>query len=329
MFRVDDSMRTFRRSVRDRTPAFAVAAYRDVMLLVSLMRSRNREFLRFAPPGHFYSPVPDIDDVRRHAGRIFDGSMDAVPGVELNTAAQLALVQRFSAVHAELPFPEHAQPGRRFHLDNAWFSYGDAVALYHMMREFRPSRIVEVGSGFSSAAMLEVDETFFGSSVDMTFIEPYPERLQRLLEPADRRRCTILESGVQDVDPAVFAALEAGDVLFIDSSHVAKAGSDVVHLLFGVLPALAEGVLVHVHDVPWPFEYPRGWFEQGRAWNEAYFMRAFLQYNAGFAITYWAPYLAARHSGAMRAALPTAMRPPSSPTTLGNSSLWLRKIVAA
>jgi hypothetical protein len=133
---------------------------------------------------------------------------------------------------------------------------------------------------------------------------------------------------VQDVDPAVFAALEAGDVLFIDSTHVAKMDSDVLYLLFQVLPTLADGVLVHVHDVPWPFEYPRIWLEQGKAWNEAYLLRAFLMYNSAFEIAFYGPFLAARHPEALARALPAATRSPSNPVTLAHSSIWLRKLPA-
>lgn len=312
-------------TLRARAPHFALTAYREAVTWSALLRSPNKEFIRFSQPGHFYSPIPDLDAVRRHAGRVFDGDTDNVPGVDLNTAAQLDLVAEFAAVHAELPFPDHPTPGNRYHLDNEWFTYGDCVALYHMMRQFTPRRIVEIGSGFSSAAMLEIDERFLGGTTQLTFVEPYPERLNNLLTGTDDERCAVLVSGVQDVDLDVFRALEPGDFLFIDSSHVAKTDSDVVHLFFRVLPLLASGVFVHVHDIPWPFEYPRNWLEQGRAWNEAYFLRAFLQYNSAFEITYYAPYLAARHRAALAAALPTALKPPSIVTSPGNSSLWMRK----
>jgi predicted O-methyltransferase YrrM len=311
--------------VRRRTPEFALTSYRELATWSGVLRSPNRRFLRFAKPGHFYSPIPDLEAVESHAARVFDRSHDQPLGIDMNERGQLGLVSQFAEVHDELPFPVNAAATSRYHLDNEWFSYGDGVALYSMMRVFRPKRIIEVGSGFSSAAMLDVDERFFDGRMRLTFIEPHPERLIDLLTSSDAQRCRLIAARVQDVPENEFASLQAGDFLFIDSSHVAKIDSDVLHLLFRVLPQLRPGVLVHVHDIPWPFEYPRVWFDQGRAWNEAYFVRSFLQYNAAFEIVYFAAYLEAEHHDLMARAIPTALGRPAEPTTLGNSSLWLRK----
>ncbi|WP_300016082.1 class I SAM-dependent methyltransferase [Pseudonocardia sp.] len=297
----------------------------DAKIWYGLMRSRNKEFIRYAPPGHFYSPIPDIDHIRSNAGRVFDRSVDDIPGVVLHEEGQLRLLADFAEHYPEMPFAEHPSESCRYHLDNPFYSYGDGVVLYSMMRVFRPRRIVEVGSGFSSAAMLEVDDRFFDGNLELTFIDPYPERLLGLLSEADRTRCAVLRQPVQEVPDDVFTSLEAGDFLFIDSSHLAKADSDVLHLLFRILPLLRSGVIVHVHDVMWPFEYPSGWLEQGRAWNEAYFLRAFLQYNEAFSIVYFNSYMAHKHAGAVTEALPLAMCAPSARNTMGNASLWLRK----
>lgn len=162
-----------------------------------------------------------------------------------------------------------------------------------MMRRARPARVIEVGSGFSSLAMLDTNERFFDGAVELTFIEPNAERLLSQLRPGDERRAEIITSPVQEVDLSGFERLSAGDILFIDSSHVAKVGSDVNHLVFSVLPRLAPGVLVHFHDVPYPFEYPEDWIHYGFAWNEAYLLRALLQFNSAFRIVLWNSYVAA------------------------------------
>lgn len=125
----------------------------------------------------------------------------------------------------------------------------------------------------------------------MTFIEPYPDRLNTLLSDEDRRRCRIIEHRIQDVHDAPWSDLESGDVLFIDSSHVSKCGSDVNQLFFEVLPSLAPGVIVHVHDVFPHFEYPEAWHKLGRSWNEDYLLRAFLQFNNSFQILVWTPFM--------------------------------------
>jgi hypothetical protein len=106
---------------------------------------------------------------------------------------------------------------------------------------------------------------------------------------------------------------------------VAKAQSDVVHLFFRVLRSLNKGVIVHFHDFAWPFEYPYSWLYQGRAWNEAYILRAFLQYNSAFRIIHFNSLMEMRHGQFQRTELPLAMRTPSSPVTPGNLSFWIRK----
>lgn len=317
---------SLRGKLRDASPDFVMRGYREFSTWYSLLTSRNKEFLRFAPPGHFYSPIPDVDHVRRAAVQTFDQSVGAVAGVRLNEPGQRALAEQFAGTYPDLPFPEHPRTGARYHLDNEWFSYGDGIVLYSMMRQFQPKRIVEVGSGFSSAAMLDVNDRFFDGQLDLTFVEPYAERLLGLLGGPDTQRCTIVQKPVQETSTTLFTSLEANDFLFIDSSHVAKTGSDVLHLLFTVLPLLKPGVLVHFHDVLWPFEYPRPWLEQGRAWNEAYFVRSFLQYNRSFEITYFNAFMAAKHSDLLRTAMPLVLRRPSAEMTMGNASLWLTKV---
>jgi hypothetical protein len=131
-------------------------------------------------------------------------------------------------------------------------------------------------------------------------------------------RHELIESDVQDVPLTRFEGLEANDVLFIDSSHVIKAGSDVVFLLSQVLPSLRPGVLIHFHDIFWPFEYPEEWLRGGRAWNEAYALRAFLQFNSRFEIVFFNSYLGIHEADALRFHLPLFLRNPGG-------SIWLRK----
>jgi hypothetical protein len=117
----------------------------------------------------------------------------------------------------------------------------------------------------------------------------------------------------------LFESLAADDVLFVDSSHVAKIGSDVCFILFEILPRLAPGVVVHFHDVFWPLEYPRSWaVEQLRGWNEIYFLRSFLMYNTSFEIMFFNSYFASRHEGLALQTCPDFMKNPGG-------GLWLRK----
>ncbi|MGA9768676.1 MAG: class I SAM-dependent methyltransferase [Blastocatellia bacterium] len=276
-------------------------------------------FLRFAPPGHFYSPLPDIEFVNRYQTTLFNRQIQSVPGIDCNIEEQLALVEKFSAYYDELPFRDEKSTGLRYYFRNSYFSYADAIILYSFLRNYRPHKIVEIGSGFSSALMLDTNDLFLSKSVALTFIEPHPERLFSLLNDEDKKRHTTVIEIVQDVELERFAALEASDILFIDSSHVAKIGSDVVHILTNVLPILKPGVIIHFHDVFWPFEYPEEWVRDGIAWNENYMLKAFLQFNASFKILFFNSYLAIHHRGLLEQKLPLFMK-----NTGG--SLWLEKV---
>jgi len=295
------------------TPAARLQAERD-RLADELVQYRT-----WVPPGHFYSPLPALGDVRRDEARIFAPPPAAVPAVELDPAGQLALLERFRAYYAELPFAATRRPGLRYFFENPNFGHADAIALYCMIRHLRPRRIVEIGSGYSSCAILDTSERFFGGAIACAFVEPYPELLRSLLAPGDEARIEIVAARLQDVDLGRFAALEAGDILFVDSTHVSKIDSDVNRIFFEILPRLAAGVHVHVHDVFYPFEYPREWIYEGRAWNENYLLRAFLQYNQAWRVRFFNNYLAQRYPDAFYDALPLARENPGG-------SIWLARV---
>jgi hypothetical protein len=291
-----------------------------------ILNSDNYQFLKFALPGSYSSPIPDIKKIHARSHIVYDRSPTEIPAIDVHVKAQAELAREFVTYYKDIPFPEKKQDGCRYYLDNDYFSYGDGVVLYSMLRRFKPKRVVEVGSGFSSAAMLDVNEKFCNGEIDFKFIEPFPDRLLGLLRDQDAERYNILRAPVQEVQAVHFANLHENDILFVDSSHVAKTHSDVVHLLFNILPSLNRGVIVHFHDILWPFEYPSLWHDRGRAWNEAYFLRAFLQYNSAFRILYFNSMMEIHHGHFLRSEMPLAMKTPTALLTPGNTSLWLRKI---
>lgn len=269
------------------------------------------------PPGHFYSPVPAWDEVARDAGRIFRRTR-ALPGIDLREDAQVALFHELARFYPELPYG--TRDGLRYTFDNTNFGHGDAIVLYAMLRHLRPQRIVEIGTGYSSAVMLDTNELFLGGAAECTFIDPAPQLLESLLRPGDRAR--VLGQRVQDVPLETFTALEANDVLFVDSSHVLKTGSDVNFILFEILPRLQSGVVVHFHDVFHPFEYPQSWVcDLGLAWNEIHAVHAFLLFNSAFEITFFNDYLAHTHEELFRAAMPLCLTNPGG-------SLWITTSMA-
>lgn len=271
------------------------------------------------PRGHFYSPVADIDQVKALAERLFEKDVDLGPSIRLRPDRQKRLLEALAIYYPDFDWGAQRSKDHRYYLDNGLFTGADAVILYAMMRHFAPRRIIEIGSGFSSALMLDTNERFLDGCVQCTFIEPFSSRLYLLMDEPDRERCRIMEKMVQDVPVEQFRELEANDILFVDSSHVSKIGSDVNYLVFEVLPALRSGVIVHFHDILWPFEYPERWVLRLRwSWNEAYLLRAFLQYNDAFEILLFNSFVGYRFADYLQQSMPLCMK-------YTGGSLWLRK----
>ena len=274
----------------------------------------------WVPKGHFYSPFPDPAEYDRRAATLRDPERELV-GVDLHESSQLALAGELAADLASggLDLVEHEQPadGPRYWLDNPAYAHGDGVVLHLMLRHLRPRRIVEVGSGYSSALILDTCDGWLPDT-EVTFVEPYPELVEGLLRDGDEQRVTIHRAPLQDVDPGIVTALGRGDVLFVDSTHVAKAGSDVNHLFFEVLPRLPVGVWVHLHDIFFPFEYPDAWVREGRAWHEAYLLRAFLTHSQAFAIRWFQDFLWTRHRPVLEALPWVATNP--------GANIWIERM---
>lgn len=270
------------------------------------------------PPGHFHSPLLDLQSLSANNSTLsFDGP-ELWEHIDLREGEQRAYYEQLLSDHALPPFPHQQSQGFRYFSDNSYFVLLDALVLAAMVCKEKPSRLIEVGSGFSSAAMLDtLARTEYQTA--LTFIEPYPERLQSLLTLEDQARVTIIQKRVQEVPLSTFDQLEAGDFLFIDSSHVAKIGSDVTFLLLRVLPSLRSGVFVHFHDIFYPMSYPNEWIHAGWAWNESLFLRAFLMANHEYKIVAFNSFAGV--------AFPEVFRDKAQ-DVLRNSggSMWLRKV---
>ncbi|MGH9112076.1 MAG: class I SAM-dependent methyltransferase [Acidimicrobiales bacterium] len=317
-----DRSRGLRQRVRDLTRVVPRKMYvglaRAHHELALEKRHLQHIYETWVPPGHFYSPFPDLIEFDKRAEQLL--SVETRPeAIALREDEQLDLLHQLAEFLRDVPFPVERTDDFRYYFDNPAYAWGDGLILHAMLRHVRPQRVVEVGSGYSSAMVLDTTERWLSPDVELTFIEPYSELLRSLLRPGDDRRVKILEFAVQDVEPDVFAKLQAGDILFIDSTHVVKAGSDVNYLFFEVLPRLAAGVVVHIHDIFFPFEYPVPWVHEGRAWQESYLLRAFLMYNPTFEITWFQHLMWSRHRPVVEGVVPDIARNPG-----GN--LWLRKV---
>jgi predicted O-methyltransferase YrrM len=262
-------------------------------------------------PGHFYSPIVSKEDIKEN---LWIDLPDSYP-IDMNINEQIKVIKEISRYYKEIPYLKNND--LRYTFENGSYEYTDGITLFGMIRNIKPKKIIEVGSGYSSALMLDINEMYFNNSIDLTFVEPYPTLLNKLLKENDKHNCSIFEKKIQDVDIKVFKDLKSGDILFIDSSHVLKTGSDLQHILAKILPILSKGVIIHFHDIFYPFEYPKQWIEEGRNWNENYFIKSFLMYNNNFKIILFSHYLHLKYSECFHE------MPLSRKNTGGN--LWIRK----
>ena len=269
------------------------------------------------PAGHFHSPVVNPAEAAPYLAREHRRRPEELPGIALDLPQMRGLWLRHVRFNRDWPLPPHAMPGHRYGHQDGPFPAGDAIALRIVMHEYRPRRIIEIGSGHSTACMLDIADHLGLDPLAITCIDPDPIRLHTLLTAPDRARLTIRAEPIQQVDPDIVDTLEPGDILFIDSTHVLKTGSDVHYELFYLLPRLRPGVLVHIHDIHYPFEYPRAWvLEDNHSWNEAYALRALLMHQQRWQILYWGSALARLHGAEMQSQLPVA-------TTNPGGSIWL------
>jgi hypothetical protein len=249
---------------------------------------------------------------------VWPDSPPATPGIDWRANQQVALVQEL-ARQSDFSIPDGPTGNPRdYHAASEMFSRLDAWMLQGMLRRFRPRRVVEVGCGWSSLVTARVNREYFDSSIHFTCIEPYPpDFLGEGIEGISQ----LITSPVEQVPVDIFLELVSGDILFIDTSHTVKTGGDVVFLLQEVLPRLADGVVVHIHDIFLPWDYPQEWVMAGRAWNEQYAVRAFLTFNSAFEVILGVAWMSCFQPDILLRALPSyAERYPD-----GGGSLWIRR----
>lgn len=278
---------------------------------------RDRE-LMFVPAGHFYSPIVDQDFIETRQSKIF-APHKHLDGIDLRERAQIEFVSKVAKIAPKLPFAREPKIGLRYHYDNNAFVSGDAVVYATMLFEHRPDRILEIGSGYSSALALDVCDLLSDYQPEIRFIDPYPQLVRDLVAHNVSANVSIEENFVQDVAPEKLSHLEAGDFYFMDTTHIVKTGSDVVYHFEEVLPRLKPGVIIHLHDIFYPMEYPSSWVMDDRlSWNEIYYFRAFLTNNSDYEILFWNNYMHVNHFDLMAKASPEF-------AYNGGASIWFRK----
>ena len=249
---------------------------------------------------HYYEPLFNPKYIRRP----LDDARD-LPGIDLNLPAQLELLERF-AFQTELLRLEDKQledgvPPFRY--DNSCYGSGDAELLYSMIRLLRPSRLVEIGSGYSTlaaeAAIRENQRTDPGITCEHICIEPFERPWLRNLG------VRVIRELAELIKPDLFESLRENDILFIDSSHMIRPQGDVLFIYQSILPRLRPGVFVHVHDIFTPRDYPKAWVvDAAILWNEQYLLEAFLTFNPHFEVVCSLNHLCHEHQKAVAAKFP-------------------------
>ena len=229
---------------------------------------------------HYYDPLPNFSDITQE--QVLKRRISTA--IDWNLEAQINWLQKLSLYQSEIDqIKDKKDYDLRFNFLNDFYSKVDAAIYYSLIREIKPTKIIEIGCGYSTqiAALAITKNQQEGKTGKIICIEPYPE--PQLVEA--KLDVELLIERVENIDLTIFEQLSSGDILFIDSTHTVKFGSDVCREILEILPALASGVWIHFHDIFFPYDYPPQWLIEKRlAWNEQYMLEAFLAYNSHFEV---------------------------------------------
>lgn len=243
----------------------------------------------FVEPGHFYSVIPNITKDYDN-----NGNNDAkFINLDFNEESHKTILNEITNYLGEFDNEfgstnvSERQQKFKYSLPNGAFEVMDARLLYYFLQKNKPKRIIEIGSG-NSTLLTYNTKLMYKLDLDIICIEPYPSDYLENLH--NEGKITLIKEKLQNMDLNIFTRLTENDILFIDSSHVLKLDSDVMYYFTKIFPLLNKNVLIHIHDIFFPYEYPLPWLKEGRFWNEQYFLYIFLQYNTKFKIKFCNSY---------------------------------------
>lgn len=251
---------------------------------------------------HYYEPMFNPKHLRYSLGKDRE-----LPGIDLNDNEQLEILKKFSFNDELIKIPTTKKNDLEFYYDNPSIGLGDSEYLYNMIRLFKPKKIIEIGSGFSTLMAIEAvrqnKKEDPGYCCEHTCIEPYE------MPWLEKLGLKIIREKVENVDKQVFSDLEANDILFIDSSHIIRPQGDVLFEYLEILPILKSGVVVHIHDVFTPKDYLDEWvLDDIKLWNEQYLLEAFLTFNDQYRIIGALNYLKHHYSEQLMQKCPVLMK---------------------
>lgn len=261
---------------------------------------------------HYYEPLIDYRKLPASPPKTH---------LDLDGAKQIKFIEGFDFQEELMSIPVGPAKKDRYYYQNGSFGSGDAELYYSIIRHYKPSRILEVGGGFTTLIALEAIEKTKENdpqySCDITCVEPYEMPFLESLG------INLVRLPVEHIDKKAFWTLQQGDILFIDSSHVIRPGGDVNFLILEILSELNPGVLIHFHDIFIPHHYPKEWLkDEYRLWNEQYLLEAFLLHNDSFEIAFSLSYMKLHYKLAIEAKFPVLkMDQDRLP-----GSIWLRKL---
>jgi len=261
-------------------------------------------------PAHYYSPIPsglDTDRTRR---------INSLSGINLDVDGGLNLANTLIEKYAD-DLKRLLSGSGQYRPTNSSFHPLDAALAYAYIREQKPHNVIEIGAGMSTFV---ISAAVNDGNLDTRFssIEPFPPAY---LRPKPTGVSEIIERPLQDVPLDRFKSLKSGDVLFIDSTHVVRFDSDVVYEILEILPRLPSGVIIHVHDIFLPNDYPESWIKRHRYfWNEQYMLQAFLSMNENFRIELPVNAIRSRLSSQTKTLVH------SSVSDVEPASLWMRRV---
>lgn len=273
---------------------------------------------------HFYSPIPDTVELKKKVDMWTQKS--ELSGIDINLEGQMNFLENICPLYkSEFNFAvDKTKIPYEYYLNNAAFGPEDATVLHCMIRHFQPRTIIEIGSGHSTcvSARACLMNRKDGHQCKLISIDPYPRKAhQEGFAGLDVQ----ITKKAEDIEVDFFEKLEDNDILFIDSSHIVRVGGDVNFLFLEILPRLKKGVVVHIHDIFLPFEYPRKWVIDTRSFlSEQYLLQAFLCFNKSFEVLFSNYFVKTVYPEKIRSLF---VPPKGYRERLFSCSFWIRKIV--